>query len=56
MTHKEYREIKFVSIKFYWNTAILLGFCIVYDCCYMTTAELTSGDTGCMATRLKFTT
>lgn len=31
-----------VSIKLYWNTAIFISFCIVYDCSYTTTAKLRS--------------
>lgn len=30
------------SIKFYWNTAMPIGLCIIYGCFHATTAELNS--------------
>jgi hypothetical protein len=34
----------FLQIKFYWNTAIPICSCVVYDCFHTTMAELSSHD------------
>ena len=43
-----------VPIKLYWNTAIFISFCIVYDCSYTTIAKLRSYVRDRMVTELKY--